>query len=238
MARALGDSRLARDEVSRALAHEASHAIPRYSWPLVWLGLRVEAEAPEPAADRVAALRAMAGELPAKTTPALALRSLAEAEVSHEPDWAAAIEACRATDDPYLVAHALLRSAQADCAAGSRDAAGPALEEAARLAAALGAAPLLEEMRTVARRARLALGDGEAAAPRATIEAFGLTQREREVLELLADGRSNQQIAEELFITRKTASVHVSNILGKLGVASRGEATAMAHRLSAPDPAT
>ena len=51
------------------------------------------------------------------------------------------------------------------------------------------------------------------------------------MLDLLAEGRSNGQIAEELFITRKTASVHVSNILGKLGVASRGEATAMAHRL-------
>jgi DNA-binding CsgD family transcriptional regulator len=68
----------------------------------------------------------------------------------------------------------------------------------------------------------------------AGIEAFGLTQREREVLDLLAEGRSNGQIAEELFITRKPASVHVSNILGKLGVTSRGEATAMAHRLRAP----
>jgi DNA-binding NarL/FixJ family response regulator len=58
-----------------------------------------------------------------------------------------------------------------------------------------------------------------------------LTQREREVLQLLADGRSNPQIAEALFISRKTASVHVSNILGKLGVASRGEAAAVAHRL-------
>ena len=65
----------------------------------------------------------------------------------------------------------------------------------------------------------------------AGIDAFGLTQREREVLDLLADGRSNPQIAEALFISRKTASVHVSNILGKLGVASRGEAAAVAHRL-------
>ncbi|MFL5879456.1 MAG: LuxR C-terminal-related transcriptional regulator, partial [Actinomycetota bacterium] len=54
---------------------------------------------------------------------------------------------------------------------------------------------------------------------------------EREVLGLVADGRSNRQIAEALFISAKTASVHVSNILAKLGVANRGEAAAVAHRL-------
>jgi DNA-binding NarL/FixJ family response regulator len=51
------------------------------------------------------------------------------------------------------------------------------------------------------------------------------------VLALVADGRTNRQIAEALFISYKTASVHVSNILAKLGVANRGEATAVAHRL-------
>jgi DNA-binding NarL/FixJ family response regulator len=60
-----------------------------------------------------------------------------------------------------------------------------------------------------------------------------LTEREREVLELLADGRSNPQIAEALFISRKTASAHVSNIIAKLGVTSRGEAAAVAHRTRA-----
>jgi DNA-binding NarL/FixJ family response regulator len=232
MARALGDHPTAREEVHRALTVEGLH-VPRYSWPLIWLGLRVEAEAEEPAADWLAELKAMASELPATTPPALAMRALVTAETAGKPDWDAAIAACRATDDPYLVAYALLRSAQVHCAAGDREAATPALEEAARLAAGLGAAPLLEEIRAVARRARVTLAEDEAAPAGAGIEAFGLTQREREVLELLADGRSNQQIAEELFITRKTASVHVSNILGKLGVASRGEATAMAHRLRA-----
>jgi DNA-binding NarL/FixJ family response regulator len=57
-----------------------------------------------------------------------------------------------------------------------------------------------------------------------------LTERELEVLGLLAAGRSNQQIADTLFISRKTASVHVSNILSKLGAANRGEAAAIAHR--------
>ena len=102
----------------------------------------------------------------------------------------------------------------------------------------MGAAPLLEDVRALARRARVQIGEGEASRPDRGSTRSGFTQREREVLDLLAEGRSNGQIAAELFITRKTASVHVSNILGKLGVASRGEATAMVHRLRAPDPAT
>ncbi|WP_143220104.1 response regulator transcription factor, partial [Actinomadura sp. CNU-125] len=65
-----------------------------------------------------------------------------------------------------------------------------------------------------------------------TAAPLGLTPREFEVLRLVAEGRSNREIAAALFISAKTASVHVSNILGKLGVASRGEAAATAHRLS------
>jgi DNA-binding CsgD family transcriptional regulator len=60
---------------------------------------------------------------------------------------------------------------------------------------------------------------------------MGLTAREMEVLRLVAAGRSNREIADELFISIKTASVHVSNILGKLGVSGRGEAAAAAHQL-------
>ena len=62
-------------------------------------------------------------------------------------------------------------------------------------------------------------------------DSLGLTTRERDVLRLVSAGRTNRQIAEELFISPKTASVHVSNILGKLGVSGRGEAAAVAHRL-------
>jgi DNA-binding NarL/FixJ family response regulator len=58
-----------------------------------------------------------------------------------------------------------------------------------------------------------------------------LTARELEVLRLVAAGRRNNDIAEQLFISTKTASVHVSNILAKLGAASRGEAAAIAHEL-------
>ncbi len=67
--------------------------------------------------------------------------------------------------------------------------------------------------------------------PQSPVEQLGLTQREREVLDLVAAGRTNRQIADALFISSKTASVHVSNILAKLGVANRGEAAALAREL-------
>ncbi|WP_344951196.1 response regulator transcription factor, partial [Actinomadura miaoliensis] len=97
---------------------------------------------------------------------------------------------------------------------------------------------LAERIDDLFRRARLPRGAGgaEGADGAAT---FGLTPRELEVLRLVAQGRSNREIAEALFISAKTASVHVSNILGKLDVASRGEAAATAHRLglfAAPPP--
>jgi DNA-binding CsgD family transcriptional regulator len=237
MERAVGDTAGARDDVRHALDEEAVATFPRYAWQLVWVGLRIEAEAAAPAPDRVGALEALAAALPASTPPALAYRALAAAESARvqgrDADWAAAVEAGRAAEDPYLVAFALLRQAEAACAAGERDGAAHAVQEGARLAASLGAQPLLDDARALARRARLALDEDvpEAQAAATGIDAFGLTAREREVLALLADGRSNPQIAAELFISRKTASVHVSNILGKLGVASRGEAAAVAHRL-------
>ena len=59
---------------------------------------------------------------------------------------------------------------------------------------------------------------------------LSLTARETEVLRLLAEGRSNRQIGEALYISAKTAGVHVSNIMAKLGVSSRTEAAAVAHR--------
>jgi DNA-binding NarL/FixJ family response regulator len=62
-----------------------------------------------------------------------------------------------------------------------------------------------------------------------------LTARELEVLRLLAVGRTNRDIAAELFISAKTASVHVSNIMSKLGVANRVEAAAIGYRLGLGD---
>ncbi len=113
MERALGDATGAREDLRRALEDEAVATIPRYAWQLVWLGLRVEAEASEPAPDRVAALAALARELPATTPQALAYRALAAAEsargAGRDANWTEAIDASRRAEDPYLVAYALLR---------------------------------------------------------------------------------------------------------------------------------
>jgi DNA-binding CsgD family transcriptional regulator len=109
------------------------------------------------------------------------------------------------------------------------------------VAESLGAAPLLGEMIALARRARLTViseGDGPTVSATSQQRPFGLTAREAEVLVLVADGLSNQEIAEQLFISPKTASVHVSNIYGKLGVESRVAAATMAHEVglaSVPD---
>jgi DNA-binding NarL/FixJ family response regulator len=149
--------------------------------------------------------------------------------------WAAAVESTRSMNDAFPLAYALFRQAEALVAAGEASAARDPLEESLRLAENMGAAPLVEEIRGLARAARLEPGaaepdDAAESAPGDALDEFGLTAREREVLVLLADGRSNGQIADELVISRKTASVHVSNILAKLGVATRLEAAAVAHR--------
>jgi DNA-binding NarL/FixJ family response regulator len=115
----------------------------------------------------------------------------------------------------------------------------PSLRAAHGTAAALGAAPLRAEIEALARRGRLDL-ETEAAtpalAPPSPLDDLGLTAREQEVLALVAIGQTNAQIAETLFISPKTATVHVSNILGKLGVRNRVEAATVAHRLGIVRP--
>ncbi len=113
-----------------------------------------------------------------------------------------------------------------------RDTAAAALRSAAAVTGRLGARLLDAEVKALARRARLDLVAQEAGAETADAPGnLGLTPREAEVLALVAAGRSNRQIAQLLFISPKPASVHVSNILAKLGVSGRLEAAAVAHRL-------
>ncbi|MES4907878.1 AAA family ATPase [Streptomyces sp. NPDC000395] len=186
---------------------------------------------------------------------------LARAEGHDDADrWAAAVTALQRLDRPHPLAQARFRWAEALLSCGApRERVAEPLAAAHTTAVRLEARPLREGIELLARRARLPLtpapgsspGSGSvstslaalpatctpdpAAEPTDPAEALGLTPRERDVLRLVARGRSNRQIAEELFISPKTASVHVSNILAKLEVSGRGEAAAVAHRLRLVD---
>jgi DNA-binding CsgD family transcriptional regulator/tetratricopeptide (TPR) repeat protein len=153
--------------------------------------------------------------------------------------WAAAAAAWDDLTQPYPAAYARWRRAEALLTGqGSRAAATTALRQAHDTAEQLGAAPLRREVEGLARRARIDLAAPPAAdqtTPRRPADPFGLTAREREVLALVADGRSNREIGEALFISAKTASVHISNILRKLQVTSRVQAATAAHRLGLLD---
>jgi DNA-binding NarL/FixJ family response regulator/tetratricopeptide (TPR) repeat protein len=127
----------------------------------------------------------------------------------------------------YEIARTRWRLAEALAEAGRRDEAEEQWREAAQTADRLAARPLRAALADLARRARIGTAPDDG--PGGDVLA-SLTGREREVLRLLAAGRSNREIAAVLFITPKTASVHVSNILGKLGAASRTEAAAIAYR--------
>ncbi len=129
----------------------------------------------------------------------------------------------------YETARSRWRLAEALAEAGDRDAAACQWAPATEVAAGLRAAPLQAALADLGRRARLG-APGRAGGPAGRGPLAGLTDRERDVLRLLTAGHSNREIGAELFISPKTVSVHVSNILAKLGAASRTEAAAIAHR--------
>jgi len=232
---------------------------PRYSWPLLVAAARAVTAAARVAAiraggqpaDLLARLRGLAAQMPALGAVQRANRLAFSAEAlraagAGQPGtgqadgtagekiraaFDAAAAAWERVGEPYPRAVALLGAAEGALTAGDRDGAAERLRRASEVAGQLGARPLREAIGSVARSARIqpALEGAEPNAAAAT--PLGLTAREFEVLRLVADGRSNPDIAAKLFISAKTVSVHVSNILAKMSVASRGEAAAAAHRL-------
>ncbi|MFB7052512.1 AAA family ATPase [Streptomyces vinaceus] len=255
---AAGEGRIAdvRAEITDAIAYGFPLGHHRYAWPLLLAAASAEADArglPVADAGRAAALEVLRGAARALATPVPVWTAHAEffrAELLRAEardtaaDWAGVERAVRPLERPYLLARARHRLAEALLASGGdRACAASLLGEAYATAERLGSRRLREDLALLAQRARLPLTGADApAVPPAPapdpVEALGLTSRERDVLSLVAAGRSNRQIAEELFISPKTASVHVSNILAKLGVAGRGEAAALAHRLRLFGPLT
>ena len=154
-------------------------------------------------------------------------------------EWSRAVDAWTAADDAFFLLYARWRHAEALVMRKTAgEASVRAVREAHAAAERLGAALVLAEVEKLARWGRVDLVAGEEDAhPPLPADEYGLTEREREVLASLVDGRTNREIAEAMFISVKTASVHVSNILRKLGVANREEAARLGSRMRGPDPA-
>lgn len=222
--------------------------VHRYAWPLLLAGVELEADARGlPAAEpgREAVLDRLERAARRLATPVALWQAHAQwvrtelrraRGADDAADWAETHAALLPLDRPHDLVRVRLRLAEAQLAEGNREAALALLRQAHGAATAMGATAAAEAAAQTARRARLSLTETAPAAqpPSGPVDPaaeLGLTSRERDVLRLVAAGRSNRQIAETLFISPKTASVHVSHILAKLGVTGRGEAGALAHRL-------
>jgi DNA-binding CsgD family transcriptional regulator/tetratricopeptide (TPR) repeat protein len=235
--------------------------LPQYSCSWYAMALRLHADQAEQAAarratDAITKARKQAVPIVARLDRLTAARTpqvrypiiagnllLARAEQSRlegksDPErWQAAAAAWHQLEYPFHAAYARFREAEALLANGApREQAKAALRPAYHTTVTLGAAPLRHEIELLAQRGRLHLEEQVDTAPSPELPtspatSLGLTRRELEVLALVAEGRTNRQIGQALYITPKTAGVHVSRILAKLGVAGRGEAAAVAHRL-------
>lgn len=158
--------------------------------------------------------------------------SLTRLTVPDADAWADAVARWDEFGDRWATAMADVRAAEAAAASGAADRAATSLRRAHSIASALAARPLLAEIEAVSSRTRLSVdAPTRVVISDSSVERLGLTPREGEVLALVAAGRTNRQIGEELYVSDKTASVHVSNILRKLGVNSRVDAAAVAQRL-------
>ncbi|MGN9842383.1 helix-turn-helix transcriptional regulator [Nonomuraea sp. H19] len=252
--RARGQLDEAVETAARALEERDLVSTPRYSWPVLVTFAQLLAQVTGPmsaGSDRsglgalarlglslLPRLRALATELgvvgdlqqaqqltfTALTGPETPPDDAAELAAWQFKAWDGAVAAWAGLRQPYSEAKSLMGAARAALAAGDRQEAAARLTRARELAARLGATPLLEQLDDFRRRARIGGEEASDGLP------LGLTARELEVLREVAHGRSNREIAEALFISVKTVSVHVSNILAKLGVSTRGEAAATAHR--------
>jgi DNA-binding CsgD family transcriptional regulator len=191
----------------------------------------------------LATARRAAAEASAITPNAAGWLALAEAEYerargeARPGTWSEAAATWERLERPPLAAYCRWRQAETLAAGASRVEASVPLREAYAVAARIRARPLLRELELLAERARLDLAPPQAEPSdrkQDLEEILGLTPREAEVLSLVARGYTDREIAATLVISVKTASVHVSHILRKLGAPNRLEAAAIMHRLSPP----
>ncbi|GAA1965336.1 helix-turn-helix transcriptional regulator [Microbacterium deminutum] len=154
--------------------------------------------------------------------------------------WIEAADACRAVAWPWEEAYACRRAVEALLLAGRPDrrAAAPVLRRGLEIAVGLGAMPIERVLRDLARYARIpvavGLPDDAPTSPGNEASIEGLTPRESEIVELVAAGRTYHEIADELFVSEKTVSSHISNILRKTGAANRVELARLASEVRLP----
>lgn len=254
IALANGDADTAWSE-SRVLLEPGHRTFPAYDLPLAATAARVlaaaraagtpleldrrgAAEAPDAGPSGAEALEALLRErlrACAGWPTAPAYRALVDAELGgtartgDDPVlWAAAVSATEAPTCPaQLGPYARLRHAGALATAGDRESARRAAAVARAAADGIGLTQVVEAVDDLERR----LGFVRLEGGREVSTPDDLTDRERQVLDLIAQGLSNRQVAERLFISAKTVSVHVSNVLRKTGTASRTEAAFLARTL-------
>jgi predicted ATPase/DNA-binding CsgD family transcriptional regulator len=258
-----GDYSTARSAVAKALQHLTDSEEHAFAVRWCRTGLRAAADAAQRAHDRRAgpsvvadihetgerlladarlSLAQLGMNLPgAKAEGAGCEAEFARLELRSDPrEWAALAASWDALFRPYEAIYARWRQAEALLATRAPRAAGGVLRRAHHGTVELGERPLRHEIERLAQRARIDL-QPPSPKPRNTSTRRagtepGLTPREQEVLQHLVEGRTNRQIARSLFISEKTASVHVSNIMSKLGATNRSEAAAIAHRLRLTEP--
>jgi DNA-binding NarL/FixJ family response regulator len=208
--------------VERSLDKRARQEAVDIDAILVDLGRRIDVARADPSS----------GSLAGEADIALAEAMITRLRGSDAAAFAQAAVAAARIGDVWLTAVARLHEADAAANAGAAAQAVDALRAADDAATALGAKPLVGDIESLARRARISL-DAPAVPVVRQFDAvrLGLTSREAEVLALVAAGKTNRQIGAELYVSEKTASVHVSNILRKLGVSSRVDAAAIAQRV-------
>ena len=185
------------------------------------------------AAAGAATMLVAPGEAPWTDEELAEQRAVLGAELSRiedRPDpepWARAAALWDDRQQPYPAAYSRLRQAEASFAVKRRrTAATVALREAWTTAQAMGARPFAAEISSVAARAKVSLtADEQSRSPEPQGELGVLTEREREVLEAVAEGLTNREIGQRLFISERTVGVHVGHIFDKLQVRSRVQAS-------------
>ena len=243
--------------VAEGLEHLANTDDVWFAGPLIWLGMwadvddKLEARMRRTTAEQPTyrpclterlqlVLRRLRDEQASVPPATLGYVLLCEGELSRlraEPDpeaWRLAADEWQRLGHRFPAAYARWREAELLLAARRAQAAQAPLRTAFGVANSLGAEPLKAQAKALAACARLDLEGAEtptSQTERALAGVHGLTRRELQVLGLLADGRTNREIARALFVSEKTAGTHVSSILGKLEARSRVEAATVAHRL-------